>query len=203
MLDCSAWRWRRAISVSIAPPAEADTILTYTGNNFNSVSGIYSTTDHLTASLVLSAPLGANLTDYGVTPVSWTFNDGIHALSSSLFRRITQPKYFLYGFIRFTYRLEYTSHTGLTCNNNRESHRPVGPPSGQYSIDYSGPSISFGDRTNAPGVWAVSTSHNPFTGILAVVRGWSWRPGLPQHRDQAEKCHVSRDLIVLGDGSTD
>lgn len=149
------------ISVSIAPSAEADTILTYTGNNFNSVSGIYSTTDHLTASLVLSAPLGANLTDYGVTPVSWTFNDGIHALSSSLSGASLSRSTF------------YTDSSGSLTGWNiqailgslvitTENHIVL---SGLYQVDasydYSGPSYSFGERDNAPGVWAVSTSPTP------------------------------------------
>ncbi len=55
--------------------ADASVILTYTGNNFTSVSGSYTTSDHITGVIELASPLGKNLSLADVTPTSFSFSD--------------------------------------------------------------------------------------------------------------------------------
>src|SRR5208282_3460663 len=53
-------------------------IYTYTGNNFTSVSGAYTTSDKITGSIAFSAPLGDNYEgNPSATMLSFNFTDGV------------------------------------------------------------------------------------------------------------------------------
>jgi len=63
--------------------ANANTFLVYTGNNFNVVNGVYTTSDHVTLTIELSAPLPSNYTGPLPNLVHWTANDGEQTLSDT------------------------------------------------------------------------------------------------------------------------
>jgi hypothetical protein len=60
-------------------PLMADTIYTYTGDPFTNFSSpsLFTTSDFVSGSFTLSAPLAANLSDYTITPTSFDFSDGV------------------------------------------------------------------------------------------------------------------------------
>jgi hypothetical protein len=62
--------------------ASANVILDYTGKNFTSVSGPYTTSERVTGTITLSGPLAANLNFFDATPVSFSFNDGVQTISN-------------------------------------------------------------------------------------------------------------------------
>jgi len=61
----------------------ADVIYTYTGNDFTSVSGSYTTTDSITGYIDLSTALGATSGPLTLTPVSFSFSDGLQTISNT------------------------------------------------------------------------------------------------------------------------
>jgi hypothetical protein len=69
-----------------ATGARADTFTyTYTGNDFTTFSGPYTGSDKVTGTVVLSAPLPANLpptTDETALLVSYSFSDGVQTLTN-------------------------------------------------------------------------------------------------------------------------
>jgi hypothetical protein len=61
--------------------ARAD-VYTYTGNAFENVTGPYTTIDFVSGSFTLASALGNNLPLANVTPLSYSFNDGVQTISS-------------------------------------------------------------------------------------------------------------------------
>jgi hypothetical protein len=71
------------VSTVGASGAKADVVYSYTGNDFNSFSTPalpYTTSDFVSLTLTLSAPLGDKLTNASVTPISFTISDGVDTL---------------------------------------------------------------------------------------------------------------------------
>ena len=63
----------------VAYPASVQAVPTtyqYTGHPFTDVSGPYTTSDFVTATLTLAGPLGANMPLTQVTPTAFTLSDG-------------------------------------------------------------------------------------------------------------------------------
>ena len=58
---------------------------TYSGNNFNSVSGAYTTSMRVTGTFVLGAPLapGMPLTEIKPSVLSYSFSDGLQTLTEA------------------------------------------------------------------------------------------------------------------------
>ena len=85
------WMMLPAFALSCVSVANANTILTYTGNHFTDVSGFYNTGERVTLSIVLSAPLPLNYT--GVIPnlISWTANDGVQTLANTQNLNVIDP----------------------------------------------------------------------------------------------------------------
>lgn len=71
-------------------PVKASVIYSYTGNNFDTFweAGTdaepytYDLSMNITGTLELDTPLDASLVNVGVTPISFTFNDGINTLTN-------------------------------------------------------------------------------------------------------------------------
>lgn len=72
--------------------AQADLILTYTGPNFDSfdfyengasIPDRYTSADRITGSIVLGAILAPNLSSFSITPISFSFMDGVQTLTNA------------------------------------------------------------------------------------------------------------------------
>ena len=64
-------------------PAIADTVYTYTGNNFTTFTVPFNSSDSVYGSLSLAAPLGANLDQAFVTPEHFSFSDGYQTITDA------------------------------------------------------------------------------------------------------------------------
>ncbi len=60
--------------------AKADTIYTYTGNDFTTAVAPYTTNDKITGTLTFSSPLDDNLINETEDPESFSFSDGVQTL---------------------------------------------------------------------------------------------------------------------------
>jgi hypothetical protein len=61
-----------------APAAKADSVYTYTGNDFTDISGsTYSDTDSINGWFSTALALGDNLSDAGITPTAFNFSNGV------------------------------------------------------------------------------------------------------------------------------
>jgi MYXO-CTERM domain-containing protein len=65
------------------PAANANVILTYTGNVFNVFAAPYTGTDKVTATITLANPLGDNLDQSMVTPLAFSLNDGVQTITNA------------------------------------------------------------------------------------------------------------------------
>ena len=63
--------------------ARADTIYTYTGNQFASATNPYTTAMSVSGSFTLPSPLGTNLSNDVITPTSFSFFDGVQTLTEA------------------------------------------------------------------------------------------------------------------------
>lgn len=86
-------RWGKALGVAVAvaalifafePQARANVIYTYTGNTFTKAYGAYNTTsDRVTGYFVLGAPLAANFSLQSITPLAFSFSDGVQTITNT------------------------------------------------------------------------------------------------------------------------
>src|SRR5262245_52469164 len=75
-------------ALSLAYPASVQAIPTtyqYIGNHFTDVSGLYTTSDFVTAMVTLAGPLGANmpLTDVTSQVIAFTLSDGVQTITET------------------------------------------------------------------------------------------------------------------------
>src|SRR5215472_10714076 len=69
----------------VAYPASVQAVPTtyqYTGNPFTDVSGVYTTSDFVTAMVTLAGPLGANMPLTQVTPTAFTLSDRVQTITN-------------------------------------------------------------------------------------------------------------------------
>ena len=116
-------------------PMMANTIYTYTGNSFTTVSGPYTTSDFVSGSVTLSSALGSNFASAlgpgfsnTVTVVSFSFTDGVKTytplspLNYIYFYFLTDPSGNIENWI-----------VGLTDKNGQEAIDSINEPT--FTID--------------------------------------------------------------------
>ena len=156
------------LSTFASSGANADEILTYTGNDFTAAYTPYTTSMSVTATITLADPLGASFSG-DVDPLSFTIMDGVQTITEST----------------------YNEESGADTFDFQTT--PEGQISG-WSISVRAGSIndssvinitsSFGDGTNnarggvgsvgVPGVWSttISTPDNPRSDSAVDGIGW-------------------------------
>ena len=74
-----------AASALALPLMAADTVYTYTGQNFTTLigGGSYALTDSVTGWFTVASPLTANIPSSLIIPAAYSFSDGVQTLSSS------------------------------------------------------------------------------------------------------------------------
>ena len=75
------------IAALLSQPMLANVTYLYTGNPFTTVTAPYTTSDMVTGSVEFSSPLPANMPLTTVTPLSFSFSDGVQTIAGT----ITQP----------------------------------------------------------------------------------------------------------------
>jgi PEP-CTERM motif len=63
--------------------AHADSIYTYTGQDFTFATAPFTTGDFVSGSFTTTTPLGDNLNDAFIIPASFSFNDGVDTLNNT------------------------------------------------------------------------------------------------------------------------
>ena len=149
-------------ALSLAYPASVQAVPTtyvYTGNPFTNVSGPYSTSDFVTAMVTLANPLPPNTPLTQVTPLAFTFSDGVQTITNqeatgSFFAFATGPT----GMI--TFWQDQVIFSGLRImgeisNSILTFREPVGGlvvDAGFADI----PERGMGRNVGAPGTWATA-----------------------------------------------
>lgn len=87
-MDMSSAKWfalAAVLAFTLPIPLLADSFTyTYTGNDFTSVSGAYTTSDSVSGSFTVSSPLQSDLTSLTVIdPTAFTFTDGVNTISNN------------------------------------------------------------------------------------------------------------------------
>ena len=159
--------------ISTSAPAQTY-IYTYTGNDFTSASEPYTTSDKITANLILSAPLGANYEGSpAATLLNFGINDGVYQDLPSLPNMhvadftfgtdssgdIVSWDFAMIGFHEYLNPIQAV--TMMTIDQ-------PGNVMDSTSIDTQFGNIGAGSATSDPGVWVETIVPEPSVGSLFV-----------------------------------
>lgn len=149
-------------------------IYTYTGNDFTSASEPYTTSDKITANLILSAPLGANYEGSpAATLLNFGINDGVYQDLPSL------PNMYVADFTFGTDSSGDIVSWDFAMIGFHEYLNPIqavtmmtidqpGNVMDSTSIDTQFGNIGEGSATSDPGVWVETIVPEPSVGTLFV-----------------------------------
>lgn len=134
-------------------PALADTVYTYTGNDYTTVNApFFNTSESISGSFTLSSPLAPDTTTI-ITPTQFTFTDGpstftqANTSSSSFFEIVTDASGNIAG---WDISLPATDGSAELA-----THTLYGNPTDIGGIDGQ---VSYNGITTDPGTWAISTT---------------------------------------------
>jgi hypothetical protein len=142
-------------ALSLAYPASVQAVPTtyqYTGNPFTSVNGPYTTSDFVSGMLSLASPLAANMPFTAVTPIHFSFSDGVQTITDLTATSIL----FLFA-------------TGPTGQITRWTVSAIMPNGGINTFNFTDPSAEVGDfafTETPPG--AASIRDTPGTWVLSA-----------------------------------
>lgn len=147
----------------------AVTTYTYTGVNFNSVKGPYTTNDSVTGSITLANALASNLTSYtSVAPTSFSFSDGINTVTNatpnvgSLFAFKTDAS----GDIL---QWQVTVYTGLVSQFSIATINAPGLLGADDHVYVNSGNTAYGQILNSPGTWTVTAVPEPESYVMLMA----------------------------------
>lgn len=153
-----------AIAATALPLAASSVTYTYTGNDFVTVLSPYTTSDFVSGNFTLASALGDNLALGAITPLTYSFSDGVQTFSSA-----SPPP-------------EVTFEVGTDGSGNIDSwviQLNSGPPSDDIVSTSSGVSdfgelgfSALGENLGNPGTWVMTgggTSPVPEPGNVALI----------------------------------
>jgi hypothetical protein len=140
-------------------PLMADTIYTYTGNDFTSFSTfnqsqVYSSNDSVSVEFTLSAPLAASLVNALITPASFNFSDGYQSITDA-------TSAFDWFEITTDADGNIAAWDVFAENDNGEVNTTNEPAAGivnDIGASETGVSDAVGQNDNSPGIWTESTA---------------------------------------------
>jgi hypothetical protein len=153
-----------AASTLALPMMASPVTYTYTGNDFQTASGLYSTSDFVSGFFTLASALGDNVVDDSITPASYSFSDGVQTISSAspptdvTFDISTDASGNINGwFINLEFLSPFDEISTQTTPNQED-----------FGIFGGGEGLEFGDE----GTWVMSgggTSQVPEPGYLGLL----------------------------------
>ena len=157
----------------------ADVIYTYTGNDFTSVSGSYTTTDSITGYIDLSTALGATSGPLTLTPVSFSFSDGLQTISNTnATAALFSDFYTNASGVPISWAIALVTSGGSNNIGSCVTNASVTCMPGDFDQGNFG--MSTGTVNNDPGSWAVTETPLPaalplFATSLGAMGLLGWR----------------------------
>lgn len=158
-----------ALSAMFPASSSADVIYTYTGNDFTTVTAPYTLTDSVTGYFDLTAALGNSTGPQSITPVAFSFSDGVDTITSSnassaSFNITTGPS----GDIT-SWDISILNQPGIgedAIYTHNTPYLPLTVPGDEGALVAGG---SGGFNANAPGTWAVTAVPEPSTWAMMLL----------------------------------
>jgi hypothetical protein len=152
-------------------------VYTYTGNDFTSASGAYTTSDNITGFITFSAPLGVNYEgNPSATMLEFVFSDGVgpqnvvgtpeepHVLFASTFGTDSSGNIVSWNFAAINFLPPSSQETKSIQTENEP-----GIVFDEGILDESSGIVGEGSVIANAGVWVLTVTPEPSTGLLLVT----------------------------------